>query len=305
MARPFRRLALCIFAVGHASFARSEECPRQTPRVDALRAVVVAAGEDDAGVLAEVAGLGANTLVTTTPPRRSTALAAAAAGLRYIAQVSTQEVQALYRDPGRAARWRAMPGLGGFHYLDESVLEGYATPLTQERTYGILKELFPHLFAVYATRLDPITWDAGYLDAYYRPEFTDLVTPYFYPVGSTVLGPHQDHDSWERTLRSLLAPLAARTPADKPVLPVLQAFEQPGYPAGGALPLRQLQVYREFWPEADNAAAFWWGGGLDETLLGFSEHPMLTRGVRQLFGSTPARAAPCGLLPRSPIQSRP
>ena len=47
---------------------------------------------------------------------------------------------------------------------------------------------------VYPTRLDPIVWSPDFLDRFFRPEFTDLVTPYFYPVGTTVIGEARETD---------------------------------------------------------------------------------------------------------------
>ena len=192
---------------------------------------------------------------------------------------------------------RAIPGIFGFQYFDEDVPEGYASPATQERAYTILKELFPAALVLYATRLDPIATDPTYLDLYFRPEYTDLVTPYFYPVGTTALGTQEEGDAWEARLRSLLTPVRARTPEGKDVLPVLQGFEQTGYPVGASFPLRQLGVYREFWPESRNVAAFWWGGPFAGPLFGLSDRPVLRNAFRRLFGGAPVRPSPC-VLPR-------
>jgi hypothetical protein len=198
-----------------------------------------------------------------------------------------------------------MPSIAGFQYIDESVLEGYESPETQARAYEILKALFADRLVIHPTRLDPIATDAGYLARVYRPEFTDLVTPYFYPVGTTVLGTQTDSDPWPERLRSLLEPLAAATPAGKPILPVLQAYQQAGYPVGGGLPRRQLDVYAELWPANRNVAAFWWGGPTTEPFVGMSELPSIARGVREAFGSDPSRPAPCVAAPRLPLESAP
>jgi hypothetical protein len=77
------------------------------------------------------------------------------------------------------------------------------------------------------------------------------------------------------------------------LLPVLQAFEQSGYPVGGGLLPRQLRVYADLWPENRNLAVFWWGGPLDEPLVGLSHIPIVARGVAKLFGEAPARPDPC------------
>ena len=179
---------------------------------NAWRVVVVIAGESDPAVAKQVAALGANALATITPPRLETALAAESAGLAYLPRFSTREIDRLPREAARVESIRGMPAIAGFQYIDEDVEEGYASPETQARAYGILKALFPGRLALYATRLDLIATDAGFLPGFYRPEFTDLVVPYFYPVGTTVLGVQEESDPWESGLRSLLEPLAAATP---------------------------------------------------------------------------------------------
>lgn len=269
------------------------------------RVVVVIAGESDPAVAKQVAALGANALATITPPRLETALAAESAGLAYLPRFSTREIDRLSGDAGRVESIRGMPAIAGFQYIDEDVEEGYASPETQARAYGILKALFPGRLVLYATRLDLVATDAGFLPGFYRPEFTDLVVPYFYPVGTTVLGVQEESDPWESRLLSLLVPLAAATPEGKPILPVLQAFEQIGHPVGGGLPRRQLRLYAELWPGNPNIAAFWWGGPLNEPLLGISDLPRLARGVQEIFGAAPSRPSPCRLSPRSPVESRP
>ena len=183
----------------------------------AWRVVVVIAGESDPAVATQVAALGANALATITPPRLETALAAESAGLAYLPRFSTREIDRLSGDAGRVESIRGMPAIAGFQYIDEDVEEGYASPETQARAYGILKALFPGRLVLYATRLDLVATDAGFLPGFYRPEFTDLVVPYFYPVGTTVLGVQEESDPWESRLRSLLEPLAAATPEGKPI----------------------------------------------------------------------------------------
>ena len=264
-----------------------------TGAVDSLRVVIVLAGESDPTVARGVAALGGNTIATMTAPNLATALAARSSGLGYLPRMTMREADRLPSDAALVEALRSMPGLIGFQYLDDSVLEGYASPTTQARAYGILKALFPDRLVVYATRLDPVASDPEYLSKFFRPEFTDVVAPYFYPVGTTVHGPQQQTDPWEERLRSLLGPVAAATPTGKPVLPVLQAFEQIGYPIGGGLLPRQARVYAEFWPHNRNLAAFWWGGPLGEPLVGVSEIPLLARGLGKLFGASPARPGPC------------
>jgi hypothetical protein len=279
----------------------SAQCAREWIADDsaALRAVVVLTGETDPAVAEAIAALGANAVASLNPPDAAAGATAAAAGLVYIARMHTRDVLELPFDPAAVERLRAIPGLAGIEYIDDTVEEGYTSPATQARAYQILEVLFPDLLALYATRLDPVETDPFYLDHYYRPEFTDLVTPYFYPVGTTVLGPQQEDDAWEARLRCLLEPLAARTPTRERVLPLLQAFEQVGYPIRDGLVRRQLDVYAEFWPGNRNAAYFWWGGGTSEPLVGMSERPVVKRGVAESLGGVPSRPVPCAAAPRA------
>ncbi|HTR01669.1 MAG TPA: hypothetical protein VMN82_00615 [Thermoanaerobaculia bacterium] len=258
----------------------------------ALHVVVLTVGETDPAVLSAVRALGADTVVTFARPSAAASAAAAAAGLRYVPFLSMADVDALVADPEKLAALQAIPGIGGFNYHDEAVVEGYTPAEEQERAYGILKGLFPEAVVLYATRLDLVGLDAGYLDGYFRPDATDLVAPYFYPVGTTMLGVFGEGDEWEAVLTALLAPLAARTPAGKKVLPVLQAFAQQGYPVGPGFPDRQLEVYRRYWPDVDDLAAFWWGvpgGGL---LTGLSGVPGLRSGIQRLFLGLPPKPEP-------------
>jgi hypothetical protein len=295
-----------LLAFSSATRLAADDCRLRNARdPSALRVVVVLAGENDPRVARRIAGLGANAIATLTPPRLETALAAETAGLGYLPRLSTREITGLPWDASKVESIRRMPSVAGFQYLDESVREGYESPETQARVYGILKSLFPDRLVIHATRLDPIATDPGYLANFYRPEFTDLVTPYFYPVGTTVLGTQRETDPWEERLRSLLEPLAAATPAGKPILPVLQAFQQTGYPVGGGLPRRQLDVYAELWPANRNIAAFWWGGPTIEPFLGISDLPALGRGVQELFGAAPSRPSPCVTAPRGPLEFAP
>jgi len=259
--------------------------------------VALLAGESDPGVAEEIAALGANAAASLNPPDAAAGANLAAAGLRYVARIPVRDVERLPFDSAAVRRLRAIPALAGLEYFDDSVTEGYATPDTQGRAYGILKALFPGLLVLYATRLDPVATDPTYLDGYFRPDFTDLLVPYFYPVGNTILGPQQETDPWEDRLRSLLAPVAARTPAGKGIFPVLQAFEQTGYPVSGGLLRRQLEVYAELWPENSNAALFAWTGG--DSSLGTDQSLVIRRAASALSSITPSPPVPC-LLPTRP-----
>jgi hypothetical protein len=254
----------------------------------ALRAVVLTVGEEDPNVLAGVRSLGADTVVTFARPGAAASAAATAAGLHYVPFLSTRDVDNLLWDQGALDALRGIPGIAGFHYRDEDVVEGYTAAAAQQRAYAILKALFPDALVLYATRLDPVA-DPAYLDDYFRPEFSDFVVPYFYPVGTTILGGEQESDAWEDRLASLLTPLSQRMPPGKGVLPVLQAFEQIGYPVGPAFAQRQFDVYRSIWPATQDVAAFWWGEGSGGPLVGLAYRPGLQSSFRRLFA---------GLLPR-------
>ena len=293
MTRAF--LSLCLVAaVGPAAALPGTEGCRPLSIGDAaLRAIVVIEGSEDPSVAAAVRLVGANTFVTQSFPTAAAAAAASGAGLRYVARVTIGEILRLRTEASLLASVRALPGLAGFEYVDTEVTEGFSLPATQRFAYGTLKRLFPSALVVTATRLDPIAWQPDYLDAYFRPEFSDLVVPYFYPVGTTLLGFRQQSDAWEKDLRALLRPLAERMPPGKEVLPVLQGFEQDGYPVDARLVARQWSVYREIFPENPNLAGFWWGGGAEESLTGMSRRPMLLAAFRRLFGAVPARGSPC------------
>jgi hypothetical protein len=257
-----------------------------------IRAVVLTVGEEDPAILESLRALGADTVVTLARPSPAAAAAASAAGLKYIPFLSVRDVDRLLDDPEALGALQAIPGIAGFHYMDEDVFEGYTPADEQQRASTILKGLFPAALVLYATRLDPVATDSAYLDGYFRPEFADLVAPYFYPVGTTVLGDYGEDDAWEERLASLLAPLAARMPPGKTVLPVLQAFEQAGFPVGPGIAERQLAVYRSIWPGSADIAAFWWGGGTAEPLIGLSELPALQSAFRRLFLGLAPRPLP-------------
>jgi hypothetical protein len=255
-----------------------------------LRIVVLTVGEEDPSVVAGVRALGADTVVTYARPSATASALAAANGLRYIPFLSVADADRLMIDGDFLQAMRAIPA-DGYHYYSEEAIEGYTTPQDQARAYGILKAVFPDATVIYATRLDPVASDPAFLDGYFRPEDSDLVAPYFYPVGTTILGTYREDDGWEERLASLLAPVAARVPAGKRVLPVLQAFAQDGYPVGADFPARQLDVYRQFWPDLHDVAGFWWGDAGGGPLFGLASEPVLARALTRLFyGLTPEPA---------------
>jgi hypothetical protein len=257
-----------------------------------LRVVVLERDDQDPGAWRAILGLGANIVATLRPPSAQTDELARGAGLTYLAFLTTEQIENFATDPIRIAEARSESQLAGFYYWDAEATEGFTTPRTQQRAYSILKSLFPDKLILYPTRLDPIAWTAGFLDEYFRPQFTDFVTPYFYPVGATVLGPAQESDAWEDRLASLLSELAPRVPEGKGVLPVLQGFQQDGYPVGAGFPLRQMSVYRRFWPGLSNAAVDAWRFAQPEPpLVELADLPTLQRGVWIFFAELSPRPA--------------
>ncbi len=284
-------LASAGFASAVGDLLTRERCGAVRPSgsldPESLRALVVFHREREQDAIAAARGLGANVVVTHSAPDEATAAAARAASVGYIAWLSTEEIDRAWEDPTASARSASMEGIGGVYYEDAEVLEGYTSVEDQSRAYRRLKELFPHALAIHPTRLDPMLFDAGYMDAIYRPEFTDVVTPYYYPVGTTFFGSFGQQDSWEGLLEPMLRELARRTPAGKPLLPVLQAFEQDGFPVDAQFLPAQFDVYRRVWPDNTSAAIFEWGNSPDPTpespLVGLAFRPALADGTRRLL----------------------
>jgi hypothetical protein len=258
------------------------ESPLPSASVSGLRCVVLESEDIDAATWRSIAALGANLLARVAPPSPEADWAAGEAGLSYLAFLTTEAVESLGSDPVRVAEIRAEKNLVGFFYWDAGVQEGFPAPDAQRRTYMTLKSLFPEKIVLYPTRLDPIVWSPGFLDAYFRPEFTDWVTPYFYPVGTTVLGQARESDNWQERLAALLGELAARVPQGKKVLPVLQGYEQQGYPVGSRFPAAQFEVYQRFWPQLRDAAIEGWEFG-PGPLVALASRPALQQGVCSLF----------------------
>ncbi len=294
--------AASVFGAAAANLPGQGRCgifrPSDSLDPELLRALVVFNREREANAIPAARGLGANVVVTHSAPDAETAAMARAAGVGYIAYLSTAEIDRAWEDPAARSRYAAMSGIGGVYYEDADVLEGYTTAEDQSRAYRRLKELFPFALAIHPTRLDPMLFDAGYLDAIYRPEFTDVVTPYYYPVGTTFFGSFGEHDAWDGLLEPMLRELARRTPAGKPLLPVLQAFEQEGFPVDERFLPAQFEVYRRVWPDNESAAVFEWGGSPDPTpespLVGLAFRPALAVGTRRLFRAL-AREVACSM----------
>jgi len=273
------------------------QVPQQPAALESqgLRVMVLERDDQDAAAWRAIRNLGANVVATLRPPSDQTDEIARGAGLTYLAFLTTDDIQTLARDPFRIAEAMAERGLAGFYYWDANVLEGFTTPETQQKAYSTLKGLFPEKLVLYPTRLDPIVWSPDFLDGYFRPEYTDLVTPYFYPVGTTTLGPAQEGDAWPVTLGGLLSELAPRLPPGKGLLPVLQGFEQTGYPVGSGFLAEQLAVYRRSWPTLSNVAIFSWKIAEGETapLVELADLPTLQRGVCTFFASLSPGPARC------------
>jgi hypothetical protein len=256
--------------------------PLASPSVSGFRCVVLESEDIDAATWRSIGALGANLLARVAAPSPDADRAAGEAGLSYLAFLTTDAVESLGSDPVRVAEIRAAKNLAGFFYLDAGVEEGFTAPDAQRRAYTTLKGLFPEKIVLYPTRLDPIAWSPGFLNAYFRPEFTDWVTPYFYPVGTTVLGQASESDNWQERLAVLLGELAARLPEGKKVFPVLQGYEQQGYPVSSRFPAAQFEVYQRFWPQLHDVAIEAWEFG-PGPLVALASRPALQQGVCTLF----------------------
>ncbi|HYR46371.1 MAG TPA: hypothetical protein VER78_05140, partial [Thermoanaerobaculia bacterium] len=109
-------------------------------------------------------------------------------------------------------------------------------------------------------------------------------------------------DPWSERLAALLAAVAARVPEGKGVLPVLQGYEQPGYPVGARFPAAQLMVYRRFWPDVSNAALEAWEFPDPAPIIGFVSLPQLQAGACSMFAGLAGHPARCRM--RSPLPWR-
>jgi hypothetical protein len=268
------------------------------PLAPGIRCLVLQRSDLDPAVWWAMAALGANLVVTAGPPSPETDRAAGMAGLAYLAFLTTDEIPSFAGDPARIAEARSEHNLAGFYYWDAGISqEGFTTPEAQQLAYTTLKGLFPDKLVLYPTRLDPIVWSPGFLDQYFRPAFTDLVTPYYYPVGTTFIGEAREEDAWRDRLATLLAALASRVPAGKRILPVLQGYEQPGYPVSARFPAAQMTIYRQFWPDLDDAAVEAWELPGSEPLVELADLPTLQKGFCGLFADLEGPNARCRMRP--------
>jgi hypothetical protein len=250
-----------------------------------LRVVVVAQGETDGAVLREIKAFGFDTIAGNGPASLETALAAQDAGLSYLGFISTRDAGRLATDPefrSSIGAVASIPSFAGFHYLDEEVEEGFTSPGDQAAAYAALKAAFPGKLVLYPLRADLVATDPRYLEDYFRPDYTDLVVPYFYPIGTTTLGAFSCDGDWRRLLSRLLAPIRLRVPPGKGVLPVLQAFEQAGFPVDEDFPRSQMDAYEELWPGNPNFASFAWFTISDHS-TGIAGSPTLRAGFRRLL----------------------
>jgi hypothetical protein len=266
------------------------------PSRPGIRCIVLENDDTRSATWTAVAALGANVVARAAPPGPEADRAAGEAGVSYISLLTTTEIEGLRDDAARLQELRSENNLAGFFYLDVDVPEGFTSPDSQRRAYETLKALFPAKIVLYPARLDPIVWSPGFLDGFFRPEFTDIVTPYYYPVGTTPIGQAREQEDWQSRLAQLLAELAPRVPAGKPILPVLQGYEQQGYPVGTRFPAAQLDVYRRFWPELNDAAIEGWEYG-PGPLTALVSRPALQEGVCVLFARLAGPARRCGLRP--------
>lgn len=257
-----------------------------------LRVMVFERDERDGPAWNAIRGLGANVVATLRPPSAEIDELARTAGMTYLAFLTTDDIASLSRDASRISEIQGERALAGFYYWDSHAIEGFTSAEVQRQAYSTLKLLFPDKLVLYPTRLDPIVWSPGYLDRYFRPEFTDLVTPYFYPVGTTILGETREEDAWRERLAGLLAALAPRIPPGKELLPLLQGFEQEGYAVSPHFVGDQLAVYRNTWPAVSDAAVFAWTIAEVAPLVEIANRPDLQAGVCNLF-STLSRTSGC------------
>lgn len=270
------------------------QVPRQ-PVVRApagLRVMVFEKEYRDAEAWRAIRNLGANVVATLRPPSAELDGLASAAGVTHLAFLTTDEISILARDASRISEIQSERALAGFYYWDSQALEGFTTPDVQRQAYSTLKLLFPDKLVLYPMRLDPIVWSPDYLDRYFRPEFTDLVAPYFYPVGTTILGEAREENAWRERLAGLLSTLAPRIPPGKEMLPVLQGFEQEGYPVSSRFLADQLAVYRKTWPDVSSAVVFAWTIAEIAPLIGIADRVHLQAGACNLF-STFSRSSGC------------
>lgn len=290
-----RRAIVIAFA---ALAVAAAPAPRGLPSVPFdqtnIRAIVLERDEADPDRLAALRALGANTVITHSAPSLVAAQAASLAGLYSIAFLTTRQIDQASRDPLFIRVTSALPGLVGFYYLDDSVpVEGYTSAADQERAYTTLKGMFPGKLALFPTRLDLFAIDSSYGKDFFRPQFTDLLTPYFYPVGTTSFGQVREDSPWPEGLSALLAQIASETTPSRGVLPVLQGFEPEGYRVGARFPAEQIAVYHRFWPGLRNAAVFAWEIEVPQPLLELSQLPELAQGVCTLFAGFSNRPGPC------------
>ena len=272
---------------------------RSTAWPSRVRCVVLESDDVTPETWASIAALGANLVARAARPGPDADRAAGEAGVSYISLLTTSEIDELKRDPVRITELASEKNLAGFFYFDSGVLEGFTAPDDQRRAYETLKELFPEKIVLTPTRLDPIAWSPGFLDTYFHPEFTDVVTPYYYPVGTTYIGEAQEQDDWQSRLAILLAQLAVRVPPGKPILAVLQGYEQTGYPVSSRFPAAQLAVYRRFWLELDGAAIEAWAYD-PGPFTALASRPALREGVCSLFDQLGAPTRRCRYRPVLP-----
>lgn len=281
-------LLTALFALAPTLFS---DIPRAQVSIpgSGLRVLVLERNDRDAAEWVAIRNAGANVVATLRTPSLEADELAGAAGLTYLAFFTTDEIFTFAHDAAQIAEARSERNLAGFYFWDAQVVEGFTSPRAQEQAYSTLKLLFPDKLVLYPTRLDPIAWDPRFLDDYFRPQFTDLVTPYFYPVGTTIIGEAGENDPWK--LDELLSALAERVPAGKDILPVLQGFEQVGYPVGTAFLQKQFAIYRHHWPTLRNVAVYAWrlGGEGAGSLVEIAGRSDLEQGVCHLFRSLSRR----------------
>jgi hypothetical protein len=290
LARGLATVGILLLA---APIARSQVARQPVVRAPAgLRVMVFERDVLNAAAWRAIRNLGANVVAIFGPPNAEIDALAGAAGVTYLAFLTADEIAILARAASRISEIRSERALAGFYYYDSQAPEGFTTPEVQRQAHSTLKLLFPDKIVLHPTRLDPIAWSPDFLDRYFRPEFTDLVAPYFYPVGPTILGEAREDGAWRERLAELLSALTPRVPAEKRVLPVLQGFEVEGYPVSSRFLADQLAVYRGHWPDVSGAVVFAWTIAEVAPFVEIADSPELQAGACRLF-STLSRASGC------------
>ena len=242
-------------------------------------------------MIAGVRALGADTVVTTARPSLAAAKLAEAAGLRYIPFLSTLDVDRLLTDSGYRAAVQRDPRHRRLSLHERSDRGGL-----HERLRAGARLHDPEVALPGRDRDSP---DAARLARDGSDLRRTLRSARVHRLRGAVLLPGRlDGARPAAGGRSLggaprvpARPAAAADPVRKARLAGAAGLRA-GWLSGRAdLASRQLDVYREFWPDIANLSAFWWGDGT-APLRGLGERPALRSAFRRLFAGLLPRPAP-------------